>query len=125
MKKIIIAISMMLAMNIFLAVPALAENYQEYGLYDSDGNYKGMFYSIEEINDFLEETMTADARYIKCDGVNKHGDKTYTVIREATILLGKDAVTFICDMKQGDASAIAWGCDLTYDYVKINGDYRS
>ena len=30
MKKIIIAISMMLAMNIFLAVPALAENYQEY-----------------------------------------------------------------------------------------------
>ena len=83
MKKIIVAISMMLAMNIFLAVPALAENYQEYGLYDSDGNYKGMFYSIEEINDFLEETMTADARYIKCDGVNKHGDKTYTVIREA------------------------------------------
>ena len=61
---------MMLAMNIFLAVPALAENYQEYGLYDSDGNYKGMFYSIEEINDFLEETMTADALYIKCDGVN-------------------------------------------------------
>lgn len=53
MKKIIIAISMMLAMNIFLAVPALAENYQEYGLYDSDGNYKGMFYSIEEINDFF------------------------------------------------------------------------
>ena len=44
---------------------------------------------------------------------------------EATILLGKDAVAFICDMKQGDASAIAWGCDLTYDYVKINGDYRS
>ena len=44
---------------------------------------------------------------------------------EATILLGKDAVTFICDMKQGDASATAWGCDLTYDYVKINGDYRS
>ena len=39
MKKIIIAISMMLAMNIFLAVPALAENYQEYGLYDSDGNF--------------------------------------------------------------------------------------
>jgi len=53
MKKIIIAISMMLAMNIFLAVPALAENYQEYGLYDSDGNYKGMFYSIEDYLCFL------------------------------------------------------------------------
>ena len=28
-------------------------------------------------------------------------------------------------MKQGDATATAWGCDLTYDYVKINGDYRT
>ena len=26
---------------------------------------------------------------------------------------------------QGDAEAKAWGCDLTYDYVKINGDYRT
>ena len=32
----------------------------------------------------------------------------------------------ICiDLKSGDASATAWGCDLTYDYVKINGDYRT
>ena len=29
------------------------------------------------------------------------------------------------DMKQGEYSATAWGCDLTYDYVKINGDYRT
>ncbi len=44
---------------------------------------------------------------------------------EATRILTADAVTAICDMKQGDASATAWGCDLTYDYVKINADYRS
>lgn len=43
----------------------------------------------------------------------------------ASELLGKDQVTVICDMKNGDAQATAWGCDLTYDYVKINGDYRS
>ena len=29
------------------------------------------------------------------------------------------------DMGTGEASAKAWGCDLTYDYVKINGDYRT
>ncbi len=34
-------------------------------------------------------------------------------------------VTAIADIKQGEASATAWGCDLTYDYVKINADYRS
>ncbi len=28
-------------------------------------------------------------------------------------------------LNEGDASATAWGCDLTYDYVKINGDYRT
>lgn len=44
---------------------------------------------------------------------------------EATKILTADAVTAICDMKQGDAKATAWGCDLTYDYVKINADYRS
>jgi glutamate N-acetyltransferase/amino-acid N-acetyltransferase len=28
-------------------------------------------------------------------------------------------------MKMGTETATAWGCDLTYEYVKINGDYRS
>ena len=36
-----------------------------------------------------------------------------------------DAVTVFVDMNEGDAGATAWGCDLTYDYVKINADYRS
>ena len=34
-------------------------------------------------------------------------------------------VTIYVDMHEGDAEATAWGCDLTYDYVKINADYRS
>ena len=44
---------------------------------------------------------------------------------EATKILSEEAVTAIADVKMGDASATAWGCDLTYDYVKINADYRS
>ena len=44
---------------------------------------------------------------------------------EATKILSEDAVTVIADVKMGNASATAWGCDLTYDYVKINADYRS
>lgn len=43
----------------------------------------------------------------------------------ATKILGGKEVTAIADMKDGDAEATAWGCDLTYDYVKINADYRS
>lgn len=40
------------------------------------------------------------------------------------ILLEKD-IKILVELKQGKENASAWGCDLTYDYVKINGDYRS
>ncbi len=43
----------------------------------------------------------------------------------ATKILSSKEVTVIADMKAGEESATAWGCDLTYDYVKINADYRS
>lgn len=40
------------------------------------------------------------------------------------ILLEKE-IEILIDLKDGEYSATAWGCDLTYDYVRINGDYRS
>ena len=44
---------------------------------------------------------------------------------EALKILKEDEVTIFIDMNEGSAEATAWGCDLTYDYVKINADYRS
>jgi glutamate N-acetyltransferase/amino-acid N-acetyltransferase len=44
---------------------------------------------------------------------------------EALKIMKADAVTVFVDMHEGNAEATAWGCDLTYDYVKINADYRS
>lgn len=44
---------------------------------------------------------------------------------EATKILSESAVTAIADVKMGEASAIAWGCDLTHGYIDINADYRS
>lgn len=44
---------------------------------------------------------------------------------EATRILSCSEVTALVNMKMGEAKATAWGCDLTYDYVKINADYRS
>ncbi len=40
-------------------------------------------------------------------------------------ILLEDEVDLLIDLNLGDKSATAWGCDMTYDYVKINGDYRS
>lgn len=44
---------------------------------------------------------------------------------EATKILSEPEVTATADIKMGEANATAWGCDLTFDYVKINADYRS
>lgn len=43
----------------------------------------------------------------------------------ATKILSEKEVRATADLKAGSAQATAWGCDLTYDYVKINADYRS
>lgn len=43
----------------------------------------------------------------------------------AVKIMKEDEVTVFVDMHEGEAEAEAWGCDLTYDYVKINADYRS
>ncbi len=44
---------------------------------------------------------------------------------EATKILSDPEVTVLVDMHMGEQEAVAWGCDLSYDYVKINADYRS
>ena len=53
-------------------------------------------------------------------GVPQEFDEEY-----ATKILSCDKVTIYIDMHEGDSKATAWGCDLSYDYVKINADYRS
>lgn len=44
---------------------------------------------------------------------------------EAKVILTEDEIEIYIELNSGEVSATAWGCDLTYDYVKINGDYRS
>lgn len=57
--------------------------------------------------------------------VYKDGKGTNYQEEEAAKILSQQEVTIFVDTKEGREEATAWGCDLTYDYVKINGDYRS
>ncbi len=43
----------------------------------------------------------------------------------AKAVLSEDEINVLVSLNSGEASSTAWGCDLTYDYVKINGDYRT
>ena len=63
----------------------------------------------------------------KKDTLNFYKDGCVQVFDEdkALALLSEHDIHFLCDMNMGNEEATAWGCDLTYDYVKINGDYRT
>lgn len=57
--------------------------------------------------------------------VCRHGRGVDFSEEEASRILHADEIKILVSLSDGDAQAIAWGCDLTYDYVKINADYRS
>ena len=82
--------------------------------------YAGADFDPAGIEVFLEGGTPADRVVFYTDGKVQPFDED-----KALALLSERAVRFTCDMHMGEAEATAWGCDLTYDYVKINGDYRS
>lgn len=80
--------------------------------------YSGVSFNPEQVDIYFE----SQAGKIQ---IVENGVATDYSEEEATRILSEKEVTAIADVKMGDASATAWGCDLTYDYVKINADYRS
>jgi glutamate N-acetyltransferase/amino-acid N-acetyltransferase len=57
--------------------------------------------------------------------VCEHGSQVLFDEDKAKEILSQDEVIIEVDVHEGDNYATCWGCDLTYDYVKINGDYRT
>ena len=80
--------------------------------------YSGAQFDPEKVDLFFE-SAAGKLQIIK-DGVAVDYSE-----EQATKILSEPEVTAIADVKMGEASATAWGCDLTFDYVKINADYRS
>lgn len=80
--------------------------------------YSGVQFDPEKVDLYFESA----AGKLK---IIENGVSTGYSEEVATKILSEEEVTAIADMKMGDACATAWGCDLTYDYVKINADYRS
>lgn len=80
--------------------------------------YSGVQFDPENVDIYFE----SKAGKIK---IVENGVATGFSEEEATKILSEKEVTAIADLKMGSAEATAWGCDLTYDYIKINADYRS
>ena len=80
--------------------------------------YAGVAFDPDQVDLYLENEDTSLPVY-------RGGVMLSYSEEEATRILSSPEVRILADMKMGDAEAAAWGCDLTYDYVKINADYRS
>lgn len=110
-----------------LSKSVITSNLVKTMIYGSDANCGRIlcalgYSGVDFDPDIIDLTMSSEEGTIELvrDGVVLVFDEA-----EAKKILTPDKITVICDMKEGDAQAVAWGCDLTYDYVKINGDYRS
>lgn len=80
--------------------------------------YSGVSFDPEQV-----ELFCSDGEKEIC--IAKNGMLTDYDEEEATRILSAPEVKVTVDMKMGEEEATAWGCDLTYEYVKINADYRS
>ncbi len=114
-----------------LAKSVITSNLVKTAVFGSDANwgrilcalgYAGIQFDPEAVDLVLEAEQNGAPKKIVLvkDGVAADYSE-----EEATELLNKERISVLCDMKQEAGEATAWGCDLTYDYVKINGDYRS
>ena len=82
-----------------------------------------MGYSGEELDpDKVSISFVSDAGEVLVCENGRGVDFSEETAKE---VLSQEEVIIDIRMQEGDAQAICWGCDLTYDYVKINGDYRT
>ena len=83
--------------------------------FTSKGNAKRYFEDYEDFNVHGENSVL-----VYKDGVPENFDED-----KAKKIMSEEAVEILVHCGDGNCSGTAWGCDLTYDYVKINGDYRT
>ncbi|MCM1257353.1 MAG: bifunctional ornithine acetyltransferase/N-acetylglutamate synthase, partial [Roseburia sp.] len=110
-----------------LSRSVVSSNLVKAAIYGHDANcgrilcafgYSGAEFDPEKIDLFYESA--AGKIQVVSDGKALVFDE-----EKATRILSEPVVTVLADFKMGEFTATAWGCDLTYDYVKINADYRS
>lgn len=114
-----------------LAKEVIRSNLVKAAMFGQDANYGRIFcamgYSGYEFNPegtsiFYESVVGGKLTTIQ---VSDHGTTVDFDEELAKKVLTEKEVTIRCELEDGNATGKAWGCDLTYDYVKINGDYRT
>ena len=97
--------------------------------------YSGIEFSPEKTSIWFTSHKNSKRYFDDYENFSVHGENSIQVFKDgvplvfdeakAKEIMSEQAVEILVECKDGNAEGTAWGCDLTYDYVKINGDYRS
>lgn len=110
-----------------LAKSIITSNLSKAAIFGKDANCGRLFCAMgysgadfkPEKTDIWIESVNGSIKLVENGAVMEFSEE------KALEILSPDEITAVCDVKDGNFEAVAWGCDLTYDYVKINADYRS
>lgn len=112
---------------VVLSKSIITSNLVKTAVYGNDANwgrilcamgYSGVDFNPDLVDLYIEST-NGKLKLVENGMAAGYSEET------ATKILSAKEVRAIADLKVGEETATAWGCDLTYDYVKINADYRS
>lgn len=112
---------------VILSKSIITSNLSKAAIFGHDANcgrfvcamgYSGAKFDPDQVDLYFQSA--AGKVQVIADGVALECDEEF-----ATKVLSEKEVTVLADLKMGDCEATAWGCDLTYEYVTINADYRS
>ncbi len=110
-----------------LARAIVGSNLSKAAIFGCDANF-GRFLCAMGYSGAEFDQNDVELFFKSANGTLKVFDKGTPIVFDEDValkIMQADAVTVYVDMHEGDATSTAWGCDLTYDYVKINADYRS
>lgn len=97
--------------------------------------YSGIEFDPDKTSIWFTSKANANRYFENYDDFEVHGENSLQVYKNgvpldfdeeaAKKIMSEQAVEILVQCGEGTAEGTAWGCDLTYDYVKINGDYRT
>lgn len=110
-----------------IAKSVVCSNLLKAAMFGKDANWGRILCAIGYTEGEFDVTKTAVSISSKAGSVEvcKAGAGVEFSEEKALEILKEPEIVIYVDMCQGPGEATAWGCDLTYDYVRINGDYRT
>ena len=127
-----------------LAKEVISSSLVKAAMYGADANfgrflcamgYSGIEFTPEKTSIWFTSKSGAKRYFEDNDNFEVHGENSVKVDEngvplnfdedKAKQIMSEEAVEILVQCGDGNACGTAWGCDLTYDYVKINGDYRT